>query len=180
MLSKSNIINYFKDIDNHLDDTVDICVLGGSVFVLMKIKTASPDIDFIVEGEAYNSILKIHNIIKGKYSFNLDILTDRWIGDVQLPDNYMKRAKRYRRFRSGFKHIRLWTLSLYDIIISKIYRWKYKDIEDINTIVSIYQIDDVKLRKRINKFNIPHKHNFEDNLKQFYKLFGSKLKNHLG
>jgi len=176
MLDIKTIIDYFADMDQYLERKIDICILGGCFFVLRRLKPASPDLDIIVEGKDYTPVLKIVDILKKKYKFSVDILTDRWLENIQLPRNYMKRARRYRRYRRRFSHIRLWTLSIYDIIISKIYRWEKKDVDDVNILVSHYRVFRHKLERRINKCHILNKRHFDKNLDEFYRLFGSKLK----
>lgn len=168
----NSIMDYFSNVDKFLDKKINICIIGGSFFVLSRLKPATPDIDMIVEERAYDDMIKIKDRLKTK--FKVDILTDRWTGDMQLPRNYMKRARRYRRYRRKFPHIRLWTLSIYDMIITKINRWNKKDIEDINTMMSKFNIYRRRFEKRVNKY--PNKDRLRKNLNEFYHIFDSKLK----
>ena len=171
-----DLINYFIDMNNLLNKKVDICILGGSVFVLYQLRPSSPDLDILVEGSDYYQVVKAAKSLEKKYKFNVDILSNGNLENIQMPKNYMKRAKRYNKYKREFPNIRLWTLYVYDIIISKIHRWNKKDIVDINFWINHNRIFRHRLEKRINNYHIPNRLRFEKNLDEFYKLFGSKLK----
>jgi len=176
MPDKKGIIEYFMEIDKLIDKPVDIIILGGCFLVLNGLKPSSPDIDMIIEGNSYNKIVYITKQLNKKYSYEIDVMTEGYIENIQLPENYIKDVKRYRRYRSNFRFVRLWLLSPYDIIISKINRWKRKDVDDINTILSAFSIKRKKFDKRLTRFKIVSKQIFNKNLSQFYTLFEKKLK----
>ena len=109
MIDPEDIISYFEEVDKRLDEKVDVFILGGAFFSLFHIRSGSPDIDLLVEKEHYSKILNLTRNIKS--NLEIDLMTDRWLDHLRLPSDYKFKAKRYRRYRSNFSHIRLWTLS---------------------------------------------------------------------
>lgn len=176
MPTKEEMIAFFIDLDSKLEEKTNICFFGGCFFVLMGIKSSSPDIDILVNGDDYSRVTRAIREIKDNYPFKVDVLTDRWLGEIRLPENFMKTAKPYRRYRSKMNNIKLWQLSIYDMIISKIARWQEKDIKDIETLLTVFRVKRNKLQKRINHFDIHKKIEFKEHQVEFYNLFDDKLK----
>lgn len=178
MVDVREIIDCLIELDQYLTDQTDIFVVGSGMLALLGIKSTSNDIDILVEGKQYTEVLKALPFLKKKFNINIDLCTDRFLGDVRLPSNYTKKAKRYRRYRNQFQCIRLWTLSFYDLAITKIDRWQRKDVDDLRVLLECPQVTLYrgKLDSRIRSFSICTNATFQTHYAEFLQLFGSQLK----
>lgn len=184
-LDRELILNFFSDLDKEIEEKygqeilIEIYLLGGAFFVINKLRKLSPDIDVLVQGStSYRILNEIGPKIAKNYNISLDILSDRVLGESKLPQNFLKNTKVYRRVRTKYKHIKLLTLSPYDILISKISRNLKKDELDIDYIMTSGKF---KIRKKILETHIrgfsfgPSYENFKKNLEQFYLKYEKNL-----
>ena len=96
LLKKETIFEIFKELDdriNNINEKIDIYVLGGTFFVLRELRNSSPDVDIIVEGSNYNIIAKELSPVGKKFNVEIDLLTNRWLNKIRLPENYTKNIK---------------------------------------------------------------------------------------
>ncbi|NOZ80510.1 MAG: hypothetical protein GXP63_02460 [DPANN group archaeon] len=184
MTDRKDVLRYFQALDAELTQEkrkINLYIIGGCYLMLQDIKPSSPDIDILVEQKDWTAINNAIGRLKharpdGLKPFDIDLLNDRWLGEFQIPKNFSKDTKRYRRMRHRMKHLALYTLSPYDILISKIARWKKKDIDDINALLDKKVIQRHKLEKRIQRCYIPQKKTFKKHYDMFISLFGGRLK----
>ena len=158
---------------------IEIYLLGGAFFVINKLRKLSPDIDILVQGStSYRILNEVGHKVAKNYSISLDIFSEGMLGEKKLPSNFLKSAKIYRRVKTKFKHIKLLTLSPYDILISKISRGLEKDKIDINYIMTSNKF---KIRRKILETHIrgfrfgPEYERFNKNLIEFYKIYEKNL-----
>jgi len=178
MLNREGIFNLFSELDSQLTNKTNIIILGGTFFVLKDLRESSKDRDIIVEGTQYREVSSLLPQIASRYEMTVDIMSNRTLGDIILPENYLKSLKLYRRARKLI-FVRIWTLSPYFILISKISRYTEKDKKDIELILNSGKFT---IRKRILKNNIrvinfgSRKNIFNRNYEEFLEKYGDKLK----
>ncbi|MCA9487264.1 hypothetical protein H6501_05940 [Candidatus Woesearchaeota archaeon] len=153
MINRDELFLFFSELDKQLSEKypnikIDIFLLGGTYFVLEELRPSSLDIDILLlDAASYRIVLEVAESVKKKYfsllldrgletkytlsDFSFDILFGVQLGEIFLPKNFSNMAKQYRRSRSSFTCIKLWTLSPYDILISKLFRNQEKDARDI-------------------------------------------------
>lgn len=123
-LYREEIIQRLLQIDKDmvlLDDTMDIydCVIvGGSALVLMKkIYRSTHDIDSIDASEEIRPLLEAYNI-------NMNVNAYR----LNFPEDYLKRIVKVDIPTSK---VNFYTVSLEDLVVSKLCSMRDKDIQDI-------------------------------------------------
>ena len=184
-LDRELLLNFFSDLDKEIEERygkeilIEIYLLGGAFFVINKLRKLSPDIDVLTQGStSYRILNEVGHKIAKNYNIKLDILSDGILGESKLPQNFLKSTKIYRRVRTKYKHIKLLTLSPYDILISKISRNLKKDLIDIDYIMTSGKF---KIRRKILQTHIKgfsfgaNYENFNQNLIEFYKKYEQNL-----
>ena len=123
-LQKTDIIKRLLQVDKDmclLDSSSDIftCVIvGGSAFVLLdKIYRSTHDIDSIDASNEIKPLLDAYNI-------NMNVNAYR----VNFPDNYLDRII---KVDIPTTKVNFYTLSLEDLVVSKLCSMREKDIEDL-------------------------------------------------
>ena len=134
-----------------------LVALGGTALTLLDIKASTKDIDFTVPGEdlrAFNLILAKSGIkhaggisYQTRTDIRLDVFRGGQIFTTSLPDDYVDKAILIR----DFGNLKLYALSIYDIIITKLARNSAGDEEDIRSIFKAASVDIVKLKKRFRE-----------------------------
>lgn len=171
MINSEDLFGYLKKLDKKLKWRIRMIAVGGTAMVLENLKDSTMDIDFCVETERdYNMLMKAKSSIKS--DFKMDLWHSGYIFSLQLPDDYITRA---RAIKMNFKSIILKVLSPLDIIITKTSRLSQRDIEDIEAVIKKKKIDKRKLIERFNivKESWPSsdkllKDNFKSVLKEFF------------
>lgn len=168
-INANELLEFIESIDKFLDDKISLYALGGTALTLRQIKISTRDIDINVKTKKEHHIMK--NLFQELGFKKISIL--RWIsqeglafnlfhgseilGTHLLPD-CLDQAKKIQEFQN----IKILTLSLEDIIISKLARGDTRDFEDIKTIF---------FKKNINKKNLiqRYKETMENSIVQNYK-----------
>jgi hypothetical protein len=144
------LYNIFEEIDKEIerkygDIKIKVNLLGGSFFVLNQLRKNSLDIDFLVESsEAYRVLNEVADHILKEHNMTMDILYGGTLVEKILPSNYTKHSKLLKRDKNKRKHLEIWTLSPYYILLSKIDRYNEKDKNDIDL---IFNSEKFKIRK---------------------------------
>lgn len=123
-LDRDEIVKRLLQVDKDMsiiDTTPDIysCVIvGGSALVLMKkIYRSTPDIDSISASDEIKLLLEAYNI-------NMNVTAYR----VNFPESYLNRII---KVDIPTKKVKFYTVSLEDLVVSKLCGMREKDIEDI-------------------------------------------------
>lgn len=123
-LYREEIINRLLQVDRDmalLDNTPDMysCVIvGGSALVLMeKIYRSTHDIDSIDASNEIKPLLETYNI-------NMNVNAYR----INFPEDYLKRIVEVNILTTKVK---FYTVSLEDLVVSKLCGMRGKDVEDI-------------------------------------------------
>lgn len=137
MISREDLIKYLGRLDKKLEREVKLVAVGGTAMVLEILKTSTKDIDFCAETkEDYEMLMKAIKSVKS--DFKIDLWHGGYIFCLQLPGDYVTRAK---TVKTHFKNITLKTLSPLDLIITKASRLNQRDIEDIEAIIKSKKIN---------------------------------------
>ena len=140
MLTKNDLIEWLKRIDNKLNRDITLTAVGGTALVLLNLKESTIDVDFDIKKEDYDLFKKL-----SEGEFKVDLFIDGYIFSEQLPENYVKLSENYT---ADFKHITLKILDPIDIIITKSARYNARDEEDIALLAKNFKIDKIGLLKR--------------------------------
>lgn len=144
------ITNKFEEIDNLLEKSINIYLIGGSVLLYNNLKEGTKDIDLVVRSlDDKENLEKALNILNFKkevpskeYSnfdldhifisekYRLDIFNRVVCGKLVLSENMVKRAKLIKKY----KFINLYTCSLEDVLVFKSITERDGDIDDCKSI----------------------------------------------
>jgi len=166
-INANKLYEFLESIEKFIEKKVKFYALGGTALTILQIKPSTLDIDINIHSKAeYEYICKIFRQIGFKKSSNLRFITQEGLAfdlfhgnhilGTQLLDDALKRSK----FIKFFGNIELYTLSLEDIIISKLARGDNRDFEDIKNIIK-----KVNLKELIKRY----KETMEDSIVSNYK-----------
>ena len=123
-LYEKEIIERLLQVDRDMalidtsDDVYTCVIAGGSALVLMKkIYRSTHDIDSIDASDEIKQLLELYNI-------NMNVNAYR----INFPENYLERIV---KVNIPTKKVNFYTLSLEDLVVSKLCAMRGKDIEDI-------------------------------------------------
>lgn len=145
MITKNDLLEWLKKIDNKLRRDIILIAIGGTAMTLLNLKPSTIDVDFCVEKKDYDVFKEAINEEK---KFRVDVFVDGFIFSEQLPDDYVNFSKEYDIF---LKNIKLKILHPIDIIITKAARYNARDEEDIALLVKTKEINKKELIKRFDK-----------------------------
>lgn len=146
MITKKDLLNWLKEIDDDLNENMVLIAVGGTAMTLLNLKESTVDVDFDVSRKDFNKFKRL--ILKYK-KFHVDVFVDGYIFSEQLPEDYSFIAEDYEYFK--FKNLVLKTLHPVDIIITKAARYNARDEDDIEAIIKKIKIDSKKLKERFQK-----------------------------
>ncbi len=137
-----------ESISKYVDREIRIYALGGTALTILGIKKSTIDIDINIENQKdYEYICGIFNQIgfekKGSIRWitqeglAFDVFHSNKILGTNLLSDCLDRAQYIR----SFGELKLYALSLEDIIISKLARGDVRDFEDIKSILKKKNID---------------------------------------
>jgi len=167
MITRKDLLEWLKKIDKKLTRKIIIIAVGGTAMTLLGLKSSTVDVDFCIEGK---NIETFRELIKDS-KFKVDLFQDGFIFSEQLPEDHIGISN---RVETGMANIDLRTLSLLDIIITKIARYNERDEEDISAVLKKRNINKKELIKRFNQIKETYAGKKED----FEYHFDLVLKRH--
>jgi hypothetical protein len=151
MIGKNDLVEWLKEIDNRLDESIEIIAVGGTAMTLIGLKSSTRDVDFeIAAGNEYAFKKALDD------RFKVDIFTDGYIFSVQLPEDFKDKASDVLIL----PNLLVKTLSPEDIIITKTARLNARDEEDIAALST--HIDKGALTKRFRQIRYSYAGNLSD------------------
>lgn len=123
---------FLAEADAALDEAVDLHCLGGFILVVLYgAPRATADLDYISvrprdAAEKVEAIAGRESRLAKKYKVYL-----QGVGIADFPADY---ETRLIKLELDFRHLRLWTLDPYDLVLSKLTRNSPKDREDVRFI----------------------------------------------
>lgn len=154
-LQLSDLYALLGSIGRHAVKKVELYALGGTALTILGIKSSTLDIDFNVDSEKQHRYLTAlfrdlgfeqQSTLRWRTqeSFAIDLFHGSNILGTQLLADCLEKSKLIDRFGK----LTLYTLSLQDIIISKLARGDTRDFEDIRQIFLKGRVDVKALAKR--------------------------------
>lgn len=152
-VQSNRLMDFLTTIDRYMTSKMDIVMVGGTALTLLGKKESTKDIDicfgtekdmgnFVKVAERLGYSMK-QNRLAG-HGLLIDMYCRGYIFCVQLPDDYAEKAVEIRRLEK----IGISALSPEDIIITKTARLDERDLEDIGTVFSSFEIDKENLVSR--------------------------------
>ncbi len=153
--TKQELLYFLKSIDSKLSRKIIIIAIGGTALTLLNLKPSTRDIDFDLpyakDKNALTSLFGQLDFEQESFSWftstglRIDVFSQGYIFCTQLPPDYIEKAK----VAVKLDNILLKTLSLEDIIITKLGRGDERDFEDIK---QIYLHADIKNEELAARF----------------------------
>lgn len=155
-INAERLFELLESISKFIEKKINMYALGGTALTILGIKNSTLDIDINIDSEKeYKYICNIFEKIgfekKGEIRWftqeglAFDLFHSSYIIGTDLLPDCLKNSKYIR----SFGNIKLYTLSLEDIIISKLARGDPRDFDDIKSIIN--KIDIKKLIQRYKK-----------------------------
>lgn len=168
MISTKELLGFIENIDKKLNKELILIAVGGTAMTLLGLKESTKDIDFCTLTQKDKEIF----LKQAKNSkFKIDVWYDGYIFALQLPKDYIKKSKEFKKY----KYLNLRILNPIDIVLTKTARLNQRDVEDIEALAK--HINKKTLIKRFNeiKESIPgSEKQYEENFKLILKEFFSK------
>ena len=187
MIDIENLLNTLSIWDSYLRKKVHLIACGGTALTLMTIKESTKDIDLIIPEESeYRYLVIILKDLGYKQvtqygwqkdeGFIFDLYPGNNIYTTGLLESPLKDRNnlKYKEFSS----IYLGVLNIYDLIISKIFRYTSADMEDCKALfkAKYKEINIQKLKKRFietSSYDISDDKN-RKNFKHFLKTLNKE------
>src|SRR3989344_7248621 len=99
MIDSKEIISYLKKLDQELGTKTIMVAVGGTAMVLMGLKESTIDVDFCIDNKQNYDMIRKNSI---KSPFKVDLFHSGYIFTLQLPEDYIRRARSYK---AGLKNI---------------------------------------------------------------------------
>lgn len=154
-INAEELFELLGSISKFIEKKVSMYALGGTALTILNIKASTRDIDINIESrEDYDYICKIFRDLgfekTGAYRWITQegLAFDLFWGSDILGTSLLPDCLTQARYIDSFGNIQLYTLSLYDIIISKLARGDLRDFDDIKSIFKKKRIDLKKLARR--------------------------------
>ena len=157
-INADELFELLGSISGYIEREINMYALGGTALTILGIKQSTLDIDVNIDSESeYKYITKIFERIGFKKIGTYRWLTqeglafDLFFGSNILGTDLFSDCLEKSKFIKSFGMINLYTLSLYDIIISKLARGDSRDFDDIKNIFKNEKIDVKELVERYEK-----------------------------
>lgn len=157
-IKANELFELLESINEYVERRTNMYALGGTALTILGIKQSTLDIDMNIDSESeYKYIVSVFEQIGFKKISACRWLTqeglafDLFFGSNILGTDLLPDCLEESEFIKSFGMINLYTLSLYDIIISKLARGDERDFNDIRNIFESKNIDVKKLAGRYEK-----------------------------
>lgn len=147
-INAGELFELLDSISGYIERKINMYALGGTALTILGIKQSTLDIDINIDSESeYKHIIKIFEQIGFKKIGAYRWLTqeglafDLFFGSNILGTDLLSDCLEKSKFIRSFGMIGLYTLSFYDIIISKLARGDPRDFNDIKNIFESEKID---------------------------------------
>ncbi len=168
-ISAERLFDLLRSLSSFIDTPIRIYALGGTALTILRIKKSTLDIDINIEtNKDYLYLCRVFEQIGFKKTGSLRWITqeglafDVFHGSNILGIQLLADSLNKSRFIMSFGTIELFTLSLQDIIISKLARGDNRDFEDIKDVLEKEKINIESLVQR-------YKETMQDSIAANYK-----------
>lgn len=146
-INAEKLFELIGSISKYIEKEIKMYALGGTALTILNIKNSTLDVDFNIESYSeYKYICKIFENIgfekKGiRWISQEGLAFDMFYGSNILGTELLSDAISESKFIKSFGNIKIYTLPLEDIIISKLARGDSRDFDDIKKILETKKID---------------------------------------
>ena len=156
--SVKELFEVLESISKFVEKKVQMYALGGTALTILGIKPSTLDIDVNISSKKqYDYVCEIFEQIGFKKVGSLRWITqeglafDLFYGANILGTQLLPDCLELARFTKSFGKVELYTLSPYDIIISKLARGDDRDFIDIK---HIFEKEKIDLRKLVDRYKL--------------------------
>ena len=156
--STIELFELLESLSPYIEEKVQMYALGGTALTILGLKPSTLDIDINIHAEKqYKFLCKIFEQIGFKRTGSIRWITqeglafDLFYGSNILGTELLPDCLKIAKFVKSFKNIELYTLSLYDIIISKLARGDERDFIDIKHIL---EKEKMNLRTLVDRYKM--------------------------
>lgn len=147
---------YLEEIDGTLERPIELTIIGGAALILEYHHIrVTYDIDVLNTPDArmLSSFIDQHRTLHDKYNIPIHVIDSSFF---PVTDDFLENRIEYAK--GTFKHLRIFILDLYDLVLSKLDRCSSKDRDDIQWLKENFVIDVDRLIKayqegRLNALN---------------------------
>ena len=146
--SNKELFELLGSIAKYVEEKIQMYALGGTALTILGIKLSTLDIDINIHSEKqYKDLCAIFEQIGFKRTGSIRWITqeglvfDLFYGSNILGTELLPDCLKLAKFAQSFGNIELYTLSPYDIIISKLARGDDRDFIDIKHILEKEKVD---------------------------------------
>lgn len=153
-IGAGELFELIGSISKFIEKEIRMYALGGTALTILNIKKSTRDIDINIESNTdYEYICKIFNDLDFKrggirWITQEGLAFDLFHGSNIMGTELLSDCINNSKFIKSFGNIKLYTLPLEDIIISKLARGDSRDFDDIKAILKIEKIDFKKFVQR--------------------------------
>ena len=167
MITKNDLLDWLKEVDKKLERRIIVVAVGGTAMTLLGLKASTRDVDFCLQEKEVALFKNLTN----NSMFKVDLFWNGFIFSEQLPEDYIEKSN---KIFAPLSNMDLRTLSLIDIIITKVARYNARDEEDIEAIAKTRLVNKRELEKRFEEV----KETFVGNESDYEYHFNLVLKRH--
>lgn len=147
-INANELFELLSSISKYVEKEIHLYALGGTALTILNLKPSTLDVDINIDNEEeYKYLCEVFEQIgferKGTYRWftQEDLAFDLFHGSNILGTQLLEDCLEKSGFVKSFGKIKLYTLSLEDIIISKLARGDNRDFDDIKSILEHSEID---------------------------------------
>ncbi len=147
-INANELFDFLDSISKFIEIPIKMYALGGTALTILGIKNSTRDIDVNIESnKEYKYICNIFKDLNfektGIYRWITQegLAFDMFYGSNILGTELLEDCIVKSKFTKQFENIKLYTLPLEDIIISKLARGSIRDFDDIKSILDNKEID---------------------------------------
>ena len=133
-ISSKQLVDFLDEIGKALDRKIVLVAAGGTALTLYRVKASSIDVDFT--GPAKDVELFQKAVKATQPGFRVDVWPDGQVFSQFLPDDYLRKSKRIR----SLKNIDLRALAPADIVVTKVGRLDWRDMDDIEACIRKFKL----------------------------------------
>lgn len=155
-INVKKLLELLQSISKYVDLKIKIYALGGTALTLLNIKKSTLDIDINIDtNKEHEYISRLFEQIGFEKVGSIRWITqeglafDVFHGSNILGTNLLPDCLNLSKFINSFGYIELYTLSLQDIIISKLARGDSRDFDDIK---AIFKKEKINLQELVNRY----------------------------
>lgn len=155
-INVKKLLELLQSISKYVDIKIKIYALGGTALTLLNIKKSTLDIDINIEtSKEYEYISKLFEQIGFEKAGGTRWITqeglafDVFHGSNILGTDLLPDCLKLSKFIDSFGYIELYTLSLQDIITSKLARGDSRDFDDIK---AIFRKEKINLQELVGRY----------------------------